>query len=145
MFWKYFWKIIAFILVVSLILGGGYAIYRFGFAHGINVGIEMVDGGNPTDFHPYLFDLGYLGKPFGHPLVAFPFLSLLIGVIVLTLFFGVIRHLIHYKMLRSMDALNPEKWNHYYHWRHRNSCWDNPPWEKQKTESESKEQPETEE
>ena len=145
MFWKYFWKSIAILLIIAIFVGGGYAVYRRGFSQGITTGMEMSEGDSEIDVHPYLPHLDHYYRPYKRPLMLFPFFGLAFGFFLLMFFFGGVRRLVQYKMWKSAGTPPDDEWRRGWHRHHRSPYWGPPPWKESKPGDESTETPEDKE
>jgi hypothetical protein len=108
MFWKWIWKALAFLLVLAVIVGGGIAIYKAGYNHGISAGMWQAEGGGDVTPPQVLPQPGRYFKPYGRPLLMFPVFGLCFGFLLLMLLFGGVRRLIHYKIWKSAGMPYPK-------------------------------------
>jgi len=145
MFWKYLWKSIAFLLIIAMFVGGGYAIYRRGFSQGVVTGMEISEDGGEVDVQPYLPRMDHYYRPYGRPFTLFPFFGLIFGFFLLMAFFGGIRRLTHYRMWKSAGMPCDEEWGRNWHRWHRGPYWGPHPWKGSKPGDEPAEPPEDEE
>lgn len=120
MFWKWFWKVLAILLVLSLLIVCGMAIYRFGFTHGAMIKLQSIESnlGVPVPLMVF-YHLTLILFPFLVMLFFFAFFLIIIG--------GIHRHH-HNRSWESLKFLSYDeirqhwKRGHYpHHWRGR--CW----------------------
>ena len=88
MFWKYFWKSIAVLLIIAMFVGGGYAVYRSGFSRGVVTGIEMSEDGGEAAMKPYVPHMDSYYRPYRRPSMLFPIFGLVFGFFLLMSIFG---------------------------------------------------------
>ena len=126
MFWKWFWKAFAFLLVLAIFVGGGISIYRAGYVQGANVAAWSTETGAaipPTNVVP---QPGSFTRLYARPLVLLPFFSLFLGFLFLMALFGGIRRYTHYKMWKSAGMPGPEGFQPHWHNHHRGPFWGPP-------------------
>lgn len=113
MFWKWFWKVLASLLVIAIFVGGGIAIYQAGYAQGVLTNLKVVEEGAPVVPYAglYHWPLG-LYRPF------FPGLGLLLGFILMLTLFGVIGRLARYSHWKSKGMPYPHYWGPGWHRHH---------------------------
>ena len=110
MFWKWFWKGLAGLLILALFVGGGIAIYRIGFTHGVTAGLwDAAEGSQvlPPD--------GLHFSPYARPRVFFPGLGLFLGFILIVFIFGGIGRMIRYSCWRQAGQPYPPHWGPGWH------------------------------
>ena len=117
MFWKWFWKVLAMLLVIAIFMGGGFAIYQAGFAQGVSTSLRMVEEGAPAT--PYE---GLYHRPFGIYRPFFPGLGLFLGLMLVLFLFGAIGRLFRYSFWRSKGMPYPHGWGPGWHRYHHPDC-----------------------
>ncbi len=120
MFWKWFWKSLAFLLILSIFVVGGIAIYRAGYTHGATEGLWTAEPGTNVPV-PYQ-------RPYHHPLFLLPFTGIFLFFIILLILTSGFRHLAHYHMWNPpgmpISEENKRPWHSYHHSRYRpGTCW----------------------
>jgi hypothetical protein len=126
MFWKWFWKALAILMVLAVFAAGGVLIYRAGYTSGAASALwEAAEGGEvppdqlPPQTSPY-YPPYY--APYPPHRVFFPGLSLFLGFILLLFLFGGIGRLVRYSIWRSQGMPYPHHWgpgwHKYHHPRH---------------------------
>jgi hypothetical protein len=118
MFWKWLWKVLAILLVLALFIGGGAAIYRSGYAHGVTAATWEAgeDGDTPSQQLIPHADPNF--GLYARPRMFYPGFHLFLGFILLLFVFGGIGRLMHYSMWRSKEMPYPHHWGpgwHKYH------------------------------
>lgn len=143
MFWKWFWKILTFLLVLTIFVGGGIAIYRTGYIHGVSTGSLTAEGGREITPPGIIPHPGLYYRPYRRPLLMFPVFGLFFGFILLVFLFGGIGRLVRYGMWKSAGMPYPKDWRKYHpshYWGHHPWVWDKAPPEDERSgqdESES--------
>ena len=136
MFWKYFWKSIAVLLIIAMFVGGGYAVYRSGFSRGVVTGIEMSEDGGEADMKSFMPHMDSYYRPYRRSSLLFPIFGLVFGFFLLMSIFGGIRHLTHYRMWKSAGIPCDEEWGRSWHNHRRGPFWGPPPWQTPKPDAE---------
>ena len=123
MFWKWFLKALAFLLVLAIFVGGGIAIYRTGYAQGTNAAVWSAESG--LDVTPPIVQShpGSFTRIYGRPLVLLPFFSLFLGFLFLMVLIGGFRRYSHFKMWKSAGMPSPEAMQAHWQKHHRNPFW----------------------
>jgi hypothetical protein len=124
MFWKWFWKALAFLLVLAIFVGGGIAIYQAGFAQGANAAIWNAESGAEVTTPMVLPQPGSFTRMYGRPLVLLPFFSLFLGFLFLMVLFGGFRRYSHFKMWKSAGMPGAKGMQPHWHKHHRGPYWD---------------------
>ncbi len=116
-------------LVILVLIAGGFALFRLGFAQGYSSGIITEgDGGAlayPDGFqrgfgHPYAYPMGFFG--FGRLIGLFFFIGLLFMI------FGGIRRMFWCRPWRFAGGPDSEKWKEWYRHHPAAHKWGPPPW-----------------
>lgn len=123
MFWKWLWKTLAFLLVLAIFVGGGIAIYKAGFVHGVNIGGWETEGGSGIIEPPAFTHPGYNLRSYSRPFLMFPLFGLCFSAFLVLAFLGGIRHLVHYKMWRSAGMPGHEEIDRYWREVRRGPFW----------------------
>jgi hypothetical protein len=110
MFWKWFWKVLALLLVVAIFVGASIAIYQAGYAQGVSANIRMSEDGAPA--LPYT---GLYYRPLGFYRPFFPGLGLFFGFILMLTLFGAIGRMARYSHWKSKGMPDPRYWGHGWH------------------------------
>jgi hypothetical protein len=117
MFWKWFWKVLATLLLVAIFVGGGIAIYRAGYAQGVSTNLRMAEDGVPVMPDDGLYYRPYVGHRW-----FFPGFGLFFGLILLFLLFGSIGRLARYSFWQSKGMSYPHYWGSGWHKHHHPDC-----------------------
>lgn len=117
MFWKWFWIVLALLLVVAIFVGGSIAIYQAGYAQGVSANIRIAEDGSPVA--PYA---GLYYRPFGFYRLFFPGLGLFFGFILILALFGAIGHLVRCIYWKSSGMPNPRYRSPGWHRHHYPDC-----------------------
>jgi len=143
MFWKWFWKALALLLILTIFVGGGIAIYRAGYVQGANIAAWSGESGLEITApkiapHPGSFTMMY-----GRPIILLPFFSLFLGFLCLMALFGGVRRYTHYKMWKSAGMPGSENMQSHWHKHHRGPFWGPPGygWDKPEKTEDSGDEP----
>ena len=121
MFWKWFWRVTAILLILAVFVGGGIAIYRAGYAHGATTNLWTTEeGGDVLSQHSFPHDNLYF-RPYARPRMFFPGFSLFMGFILVVFLFGGIGRMIRYSLWQGKGKPCPPHWGpgwHKYHHEH---------------------------
>jgi hypothetical protein len=126
MFWKWFWKALVVLLVLTIFVGSGIAIYRAGYAQGLTAAVWTAEGEEgvlPRQSLPYI-DPHF--RPYGRPRMFFPGFLLFFGFILLMFVLGGVGRMFRYKMWRSEGMPYSPDWGHGWHKHHHRHDWDEP-------------------
>lgn len=120
MFWKWFWKVLAILLILSIVAVGGIAIYQIGFTQGAVIEIQSIN----TNMD---IPATYIG--FYHIThILLPFIVILFFLALFLIMIGGIRRHYHYRLWKSSISPTPEEirqhWNsRRYHHHCPGRCW----------------------
>jgi len=117
MFWKWFWKILALLMVMAIFVGGGIAIYQAGYAQGVLTNLKVVEEGAPVV--PYT---GLSHRPIGLYRPFFPGLAMFLGFILILTLFGAIGRMARYSYWKSKGVPYPRYWGPGWHRVHHPHC-----------------------
>ena len=133
MFWKWFWKVIAILLVLAIFVGGGIAIYKIGFTHGAAADLWTSEEGG--FIHP---PGGHYFTPYARPRMFFPGFGLFLGFLLVMFLFGGIGRMIRHRYWRK-QGMPPYKgpypthcgpgWHKYHH-----PFWGEGPWSRDQSD-----------
>jgi hypothetical protein len=123
MFWKWLWKTLVFLVILAIFVGGGFMLYRAGYAQGTTTGAWLAEQGSEVTTHQSVPQPGLIFRPYGRPVLLFPVFGLVFGVIFLAFVFGSFRHLVHYKIWKAAGMPSPKDWGPDWHKHHRGSYW----------------------
>lgn len=124
------WKVVMWIVIIALLLGGGFAIYRMGYAHGVVTDISFDDvaldqsrfdyfmphGGMYSDYGS-LYNRGHMGSfLFGRMFFGGLFFILIVGSVFRL--FGMRRGYMHPRGMHYMknNCTDAPPWMHHHPW-----------------------------
>ena len=121
MFWKWFWKASAILLILAVFVGGGIAIYRAAYVNGVTAAIW--EAGEGVELPSQLFvpraDLSF--RSFARYRLFNPGLGWFFGFLLVLFIFGGLGRLIRCNVWRSEGMPYPPHWGpgwHKYHHPH---------------------------
>ena len=118
MFWKWFWKVLALLLVVAIFVGGSIAIYQAGYAQGVLANLSATEEGATV-----VPQEGLYYRPFRPYRLFFPGVGLFFGFILILTLFGAIGRLTRYSLCKSKGMPDPRYWSHGWHRHHHPDDW----------------------
>jgi hypothetical protein len=123
MFWKCLSKALVFLVILAIFVGGGFVLYKAGYARGVTTGAWLAEQGGEITPSQSVPQPGLIFKPYGRPVFMFPVFGLVFGVLLLVFAIGGFRHLAHYKIWKSAGMPSLKDWRPEWHEHHRSGYW----------------------